>query len=182
MQVAPDLVYLQCATVCAAGAAVTDLRSRRIPNWLTGPALLAGLLLHFMYGGFPETGRALLAVLIAGGIFFAFFAAGGMGAGDVKLMAAVGALAGLSSLRGVLITTALLGAVVAVVTSLANGRLRETFANVGSLLAHHQANGIAPHPELNVRNTSMLRLPYALPIAGGCLAMLLTSLFGGPKL
>ncbi|MGI4854133.1 MAG: A24 family peptidase [Janthinobacterium lividum] len=182
MQVAPEFVYLQCATACAAGAAVTDLRSRRIPNWLTGSGFFAGLLLHFVYGGLPATGRALLAALIAGGIFFVFCLAGGMGAGDVKLIAAVGSLAGLSSIAGVLIATALLGAIVAIITAVVNGRLRETFANAGSLLAHHQANGMAPHPELNVRNASMLRLPYAIPIVGGCLAMLLTSLYGGPKL
>lgn len=182
MQVAPDLLCLQSALACAAVATVTDLRSRRIPNWLTGPGFLAGLALHGLYGGVRGAGLALLAGLIAGGIFLAFCLAGGMGAGDVKLMAAVGALAGLQPLTGILIATALLGAVAAVVTALASGRLRETLTNAGSLLVHHNAHGMTPHPQMNVQNKAMLRLPYAIPIAGGCLAALLISLYRGPNL
>lgn len=178
----PDLISLQCATACGAVAAATDLHSRRIPNWLTGPGLLLGVALHFGYGGLRGAGMALLSALVAGGIFFVFFIAGGMGAGDVKLMAAVGALAGMRPLPGILIATALLGAVAAVVTAMANGRLRETVGNAGAILAHHQANGLTAHPELNVRNNATLRLPYAIPIAAGCAVMLFVALHGGPSL
>ena len=178
MHLSPEILSLQCATVCAAAASVTDLRSRRIPNWLTGPAFLLGIALHLGLGGLRGAGVALLASLIAGSVFFVFFIAGGMGAGDVKLMAAVGALAGLHPLTGILIATALLGAVAAVGLALANGRLRETFGNAGALLAHHQSNGFTAHPELNVRNGGMLRLPYALPICGGCLVTLCATFYG----
>ena len=182
MRVVPDLIYLQSATFCAGIAAVTDLRSRRIPNWLTGSGFLLGLLLHFTLGGLRQTALALVSGVIAGGIFLLFCLAGGMGAGDMKLMAAVGCLAGVQSLSGILLATALLGALAAVLTTLFSGRLRETVANTCALLMHHGEHGLSAHPELNVRNASMLRLPYAIPIAGGCLAMLLVALREGAGL
>ena len=47
---------------------------------------------------------------------------------------------------------------------------KQLMENVGTVIAHHQRRGLVPHPELNVTNASTLRLPYALPIAAGCLA------------
>ena len=71
-------------------AAITDLQSRRIPNWLTLPALPAGLIAQTVYGdGFWP---GLLGALGGFAAFFALFAVGAGGAGDVKLFTAVGAL------------------------------------------------------------------------------------------
>lgn len=178
MAVSADLIYVLSASVCASVAAVTDLQSRRIPNWLTVSGMLLGLGLHLSLGGPRDAGLALLAGLLAGGIFFLLFVAGGMGAGDVKLMAAVGCLCGLPSIRSILITTVLLGALAAIVAATTRGRLRETFANACTLFAHHHAHGLATHPDLNVRNPSALRLPYAIPIAGGCAVTLIMHLHG----
>ncbi len=178
----PELIYLESACACAALAAVTDLQSRRIPNWLTAPGALLGLALHLALGGPRAAGSALLAGLMGGSLFVLFFVAGGMGGGDVKLIAAIGCLGGLHPLRSILILTALLGALAAVVAAIASGRLRETLTNVGALLAHHQEHGLRTHPELNTRNSSMLRIPYALPIAGACLVTLVLTLHGGVAL
>ncbi len=182
MSYQPDLIYLQCALACAGVAVLTDLRSRRIPNWLTGPAFISGLCLHLALGGWRQMGAALLAAVIAGGLFLLLFLAGGMGAGDVKLMAATASLAGLQSIREMLLATVLLGALFAIVAALASGRLRQTLTNSWALLVHHQSRGLVTHPELNVRNQSMLRMPYALPIAGGCLGALLLMMHGGVSL
>lgn len=182
MQASPDVVDLLCACCCASAAAVTDLQSRRIPNWLTGSSFVLALLLHFVQGGARGAGQALLAGVVAGGVMLVFFLAGGMGAGDVKLMAAVGTLTGFHPLGRVMVATALLGALAAIVTATVNGRLRETVGNAATLLAHHHSNGLSAHPELNVHNSSTLRLPYALPIAGGCLAALVLSFHGVPSL
>ena len=179
MAVWPDLVYAESASLCAAIAAVTDLRSRRIPNWLTGSGVLAGISLHLFLGGLHECCFALLAGLIAGSIFLVMFIAGGMGAGDVKLMAAVGTLGGIHALHSVLIAIVILGAVAAVVMAAVTGRLRETVTNVRTLMEHHQANGLKNHPDLHVENHSMLRLPYAVPIAGGCIVAMMMRLYGG---
>jgi prepilin peptidase CpaA len=162
-------VLTAAALVCAGIGSVHDVRERRIPNRLTGPAILAGLALHSIAGGWLGLADSALGGLIAGGIFLIFFLAGGMGAGDVKLMTAVGCITGLSPLRLVVIATAIAGGVFAFAVSVAHGRLRETLRGVAALLLHHGRRGVKPHPDLNLANASTLRLPFALPIAAGCL-------------
>ena len=166
-------VYLSAGLVCAGIASLHDLRSRRIPNMLTGPAILLGLLLHLSLGGPVQLGHSLIGGLIAGGIFLLFFIAGGMGAGDVKLMTAVGCLVGTAFIQNVLIATVIVGGLMGLAVALYRGQLRQTIANVMLLVQHHQEEGLEPHPELNVRNTATLRLPYALPITAGCLLALI---------
>ena len=90
-----------------------------------------------------------------------------MGGGDVKLIAAVCCLAGLSQTLTILIATALLGGVFAIGLALASGQMWETVSNVGALVAHHGRTGLNPHPALNVKNEARLRLPYGIVIAAG---------------
>ncbi len=85
-----DQFFFMTAVAVAVAAAVSDVSTRRIPNWLTYPALLAGLLLRFSFQGWSGLRSALLGMLVAGGIFMLFYMIRAMGAGDVKLMAAVG--------------------------------------------------------------------------------------------
>jgi len=160
--------------MCAGIGSFHDVRERRIPNSVTGPAILAALTLHMICGGWAAVGDSTLAGIIAGSIFLLFYLAGGMGAGDVKLMTAIGCFVGLSPLRLIVISTVVAGAVFAVAVGICNGRLRETLHNVGSLLVHHGQQGLTPHPDLNLANTRTLRLPFALPIAAGCLFALCT--------
>ncbi len=173
MAVQPQAAYLTAALICASVGSFHDLRSRRIPNLLTGPAIVFGVLLHGWFGGLPQFGLSALAGLIAGGLFLLFFVAGGMGAGDVKLMTAVGCLAGITNVQQVLLSTVLIGAVMAIAFALYRGRLRETISNVRMLIRHHNAKGLTAHPEIHVGNAETLRLPYALPIAAGCVVTFL---------
>jgi prepilin peptidase CpaA len=169
MAITPQTTYMEAALLCASIASLYDLRTRRIPNKLTLPAIVCGLILHLVRGGPVEFGLSALAGLIAGGVFLLFFLAGGMGAGDVKLMTAIGCLAGAANIKDVLISTVLIGAVMGIALAIYRGRFRQTLGNVVTLVQHHRAEGLEAHPEINVRNASTLRLPYALPIAAGCL-------------
>ena len=164
--------------IIAVIGAVTDVRSRRIPNWLTGPALLFGLVLHIVFGGWSAMLAAALAAVIAGGIFLVFYLAGGMGAGDVKLMAAVAALTGIHRLVSVLVTTALVGGLLGLIFAIYRRQFKSTLRNVGSLIAFHGASGLQPHPELNLGNTQTLRLPYGIAIAAGAAISLCNAAFG----
>jgi prepilin peptidase CpaA len=170
MHLERDFFYLAVASVCAMIAAGFDIKSRRIPNLLTGPALLIGLLLHLGLDGWSGLLTSFAAALLCGGIFLIFYLAGGMGAGDVKLMAAVASLAGLPSTPYLLILTSLAGGVMGVGLAVMRGQLKQIFVNVVALLFHHAQEGFKPHPELNVRNNGMLRLPYGLAIAVGSVA------------
>jgi prepilin peptidase CpaA len=169
-----QIVFAGTALLCAGVGAFHDLRERRIPNRVTVPAMVAGLMLHGIAGGPYGLADAAAAGLIAGAIFLIFFLAGGMGGGDVKLMAAIGCISGLSHLGLTVIATAIAGGVFAVAVSLWHRRLRETFRNAVAVLLHHGRRGFEPHPELNLTNARTLRLPFALPVAAGCLVAVCT--------
>lgn len=88
---------LECAVVvlmCGV-AAVTDTRTGLIPNWLTLPVIVGAPLVHACCAGLGALLQSLLAVVLCGLVPYVMFRAGGMGGGDVKLFAAVGAVAGL---------------------------------------------------------------------------------------
>jgi prepilin peptidase CpaA len=173
MAIDSQTTYMVAALVCASIASLYDLRTRRIPNKLTLWAIVCGLILHFWKGGPAELGLSALAGLIGGGLFLLFFMAGGMGGGDVKLMAAVCCLAGTGNIKDVLISTVLIGALMGIALALYRGQLRRILGNVLKLVKHHNAVGLAAHPEINVKNQNSLRLPYALPIAAGCLVTIM---------
>lgn len=166
------LLFAALALGCAAIASVYDVRERRIPNRLTGVCLLTGLMLHLLMSGWQGLGSAALAALTAGGLFLVFFVVGGMGAGDVKLMAAIGAIEGFPTLQLTILTTVLAGALLALALAAYHGRMRQTMANTAAILSHHGRHGLQPHPEMNLANRQALRLPFALPIAAGCLVTL----------
>jgi prepilin peptidase CpaA len=168
----PDMTYPAIATACAVAGSVFDVKSRRVPNFITGPAFLIGLILHLAHGGWRELLSSLAAGLICGFVFLVFYLAGGMGAGDVKLITAVGCIAGLSHVTYILSLTAISGGAMALGLAVTRGRMRETLMNVVELVTHHRQEGLKPHPDLNLSNSQTLRLPYALAIAAGCMLTL----------
>lgn len=168
----PELTYPAAAVACAVAGSVFDVKSRRIPNFITFPSMLLGLAMHLAIGGWHQLLSSLAAGLICGVAFLVFYIAGGMGAGDVKLMAAVGFIAGLPHVAYLLVLTALAGGVMAVGLAVYRGRLQQTIMNVGALAQHHSHEGLQPHPDLNVLNNDTLRLPYGLAIAAGSLLTL----------
>ena len=172
-------LLISSAVLCAGIASVFDVQTRRIPNWLTGGSILIALCLQALRGwdGFA---LSLLAGLLGGGVLFLFFIAGGMGAGDVKLMAAVSCFTGLRLLPTVLLATALSGAVFALALAWRSGRLRLTLTNTVKLLEHHSSKGLLPHSEINMAAAPTLRIPYALPILFGCAVALAQHLQGIP--
>jgi prepilin peptidase CpaA len=162
-----EFLYSAAALLCAVIGGVYDVKSRRVPNLLTLPAICFGLILQFTLGGWKQLGTAAAAGLLCGLIFLVFYLAGGMGAGDVKLITAVGCIAGLSSIGRLLILTSLAGGVMAISLAVYHRRLKGTILNICALAVHHKTAGLAPHPEFNIGNTQTLRLPYALAIAAG---------------
>jgi prepilin peptidase CpaA len=75
-------------------ACIDDLRRRQISNWIPGSAFVSGLVLQTVQHGWRGAGSALLGTLAGAGVFLIFYLLGGMGGGDVKLMAGFGALLG----------------------------------------------------------------------------------------
>ena len=179
MIVANTTTYEAAALVCAGVAVYFDIRERRIPNRLTGLAAVAGLVLHGLSGQWSEFGSAVAAGCVMGCALLVFFLAGGMGAGDVKLAAALGCMMGMSGVKEMLVWTALSGAMLAIAMALLRGAARATLRNVWRIVAHHGEHGLAAHPELNLRNEATLRLPYAVPIAIGAAVAAIPSILRG---
>jgi len=163
----PDSFFLFDALAVAVAAAVIDVQQRRIPNWLTYPAIGIGVLLRAYYFGWYGLLTALGGCLLAGGIVSLFYAVRAMGAGDVKLLAALGTMVGPGHALILLMATALAGGVMALVYASYRGRLRTTLINVGSVMKFHASSGLQTHPETNLDNPDALRLPYGLAIAAG---------------
>lgn len=153
-------------------AAVTDVRYRRIPNWLTLPAAAVGLGINAFAGlGFWPALWGLLAAL---GIFFLFFAVGFMGAGDGKLMAAVGAFVGWPRIVTVMVLVAVTGLVAGLAVSCWQGALPQVLSNTRGLLADLvRGRWRAVQQQSDYRAPGRLRLPYGAVIAAGTLVFLL---------
>ena len=122
-------------TLVVVVAAVTDLRWRRIPNWITVSGAALGLVLHLVQGGLSGALLSLAGAALGFAIFIAFYVAGGMGAGDVKLFSAVGALTGPSAMVIIFVFTGLLGGVAAVGAAIWHKRVRQTFIPYGAVIA-----------------------------------------------
>jgi prepilin peptidase CpaA len=165
-------VYEAGAVVLALGACVTDIGAARIPNTLTVAGVVAGLAAHALL---PQ-GLGLAASAAGAGaglaVFFPFFALGGMGGGDVKLMAAVGAWLGWPSILAAALAVAVAGGVLAIAVALAHGYLRQALRNIWSLLRMWTLTGIRHEPALTLAHGRGPRLPYAVPVLLGVLVTL----------
>jgi prepilin peptidase CpaA len=164
-----DSYLLFFALTLALVGAIIDVQHQRIPNWLTYPGIVLGLGLRTAFLGWRGLMSGLTGFLLAGGIMFLFYMVRAMGAGDVKLMAGIGALVGPSQAVGVLLATAIFGGLLAIGYALYRRRMMSTLKNVGSVLRFHAWAGAQAHPELNLDNPSALRMPYGLAIALGTL-------------
>ena len=164
-----DSYLLLVALLLAVTAAILDLQRHRIPNWLTYPGIVLGFVLRGTLLGWKGLGTALAGCLLAGGIMFLFFMVRAMGAGDVKIMAAIGSLVGPRHAGIVLLATGVCGGLLAIAYALYRRRMMATIKNVGSVIRFHAWAGVQPHPELNLDNPSALRMPYGLAIALGAL-------------
>jgi prepilin peptidase CpaA len=116
-------------------ATVVDLRTRRIPNLLTGSMAIAGLGLAAFGWGSISVGAALLGCVIGLVLMLPGHALGATGAGDVKLMAAVGTLLGPLVVVNAVLFTAIAGGVLAVTVALQRRRLALTLAGTGRMIA-----------------------------------------------
>jgi prepilin peptidase CpaA len=168
-----NLSVSDTAVLLIGGAAcVTDFRSRRIPNVLTIGASVAALVFGALSGGLVGAAWSTAGWAVGCALFLPWFVLGGMGAGDVKLLAALGAWAGPSSAVWIALYAGLAGGILALVVSLAKGYLGESLRNVWGLLMFWRIAGVRPHPELTLGAGKGPRLPYAFPITVGAMAVL----------
>ena len=167
MPLAPAIVA--ALLILAALAAVWDLRTRRIPNWLVLTGLIAGFGLNGFLFGLSGLATAGLGMLTAFGIYLVLYLLHAMGAGDVKFMAAVGSLTGVKVWFYIFFASVIFGAIAGVCLALSKGRLTRTFGNVGYIVSEI-AHLRPPHvrrEDLDVKSEKALRMPHGAAIAAG---------------
>ena len=155
------------ALATSLAACVTDLRSRRIPNVLTFGSAAAALVFQTITAGTTGAASASFGWAVGLAVFFIPFALGGLGAGDVKLLAALGAWLGPKDALMLALYAGAAGGVLAIAVALARGYLRQAFVNIRLLLTHWSVVGIRPLDELTLSHSAAPKLAYALPIFVG---------------
>lgn len=146
-------------------AAVVDWRHRRIPNWLTVPGIVAGVTAHTVISGWPGAKMSLEGAGLGLVILLPFVLLRAMGAGDWKLMGAVGAFLGPMLLLFVLLGSVFVGGLMAVVEAVRAGKLKETILNIGVLAQGFAVFGFHANPEISIDNPKSLKVPFGVAVA-----------------
>ncbi len=156
-------------TITLIVAAVIDGIQLKVPNWITFPMILSGWAVCFAMHGWAGLGDSLLGTLVGLALLLPAYAIGGMGAGDVKLLAGVGAWVGAGVTFYSFCLSAIIGAVIAIGMVLARKAWQKhrdqffvIFSEVMTIGSPTQLATIAAE-----RKSSMLLLPYGIPIAIG---------------
>ena len=168
----PAIAVLLLALVI--GAAAYDIPYRRIPNWITAAGVLVGVALNAFLYGWPGVQTSLAGLAVGFGAYFILYAMRAIGAGDVKLMAAIGAMVGWQDWVGIFIVTAILGGFASMALIAKRGRVKKTLWNVGFVLTEMKSGRAAylSNEELDVRSGKAVGLPHAAVIAVGTLVFL----------
>ena len=150
-------------------AAFSDIRQRKIPNLLTFSAILVGLAFHFSTGGLQGLFFSLKGLGLGFALLIPFYAGGGMGAGDVKLMSAVGAFVGTLQVFKIFLLTAASGGVYALGLMIVRGTVLRELRFVLLILGQAVSGGglAALQTQVNVRGDMQYTVPYGLAIALG---------------
>ena len=168
------LILRAVLVVIVVTAAIYDLRYRKIPNWLVLTGLVLGFGLNtFLFGvtGLAASASGMGLALL---IYFPLYLLRAMGAGDAKLMAAVGSIVGWGNWLAVFVATAVIGGALGIIVLLFAGRIRKTFWNIGWILNEilHFRAPYHSSKELDVRSAQGMRMPHGVAIALGSITFL----------
>ena len=152
------------AVLVAAIAGWTDLRSRRIPNWLTVSGLVLGIALRAVFQGWPGAKTSLLGVVLGLGLLLPFVMLRSLGAGDWKLAGALGAFTGPPVLTDLLIGSIFVAGLMAAALVIYKGRVRQTIRNIGHILVSLVTFRL-PGTRVSLDNPDALKVPYGVALA-----------------
>jgi prepilin peptidase CpaA len=158
-----------------------DHSQRRVPNWLNATLASAGLLTQAVHFGWDGVSAGVLGMLLGLGVLIVPWLMHGMGAGDVKLMAAIGCWLGPWLTLLSFATGTIIGGCVAIIMIVSTGRTAHALVNMQTIMVKMRSGGTAFSDFGGARSfgvTSQL-LPYGVPLTAGTLAILSTYYFGG---
>lgn len=157
-------IILAGAVLLSLVAGWTDLRSRRIPNWLTVPGLLIGVSANTVLSGWSGLKASLLGALVGLALLLPFVLLRSLGAGDWKLAGALGAFAGPGRLVDLLLGSVLVAGVMAVVLIIYKRRTLQTIRNIGHILISLVTFQL-PGSRVSLDNPESLKVPYGVALA-----------------
>jgi prepilin peptidase CpaA len=146
-------------------AAVVDLRSRKIPNWLTVSGIGLGIGANTIIGGWPGCKASLLGAGLGLGLLLPLVLLRALGAGDWKLMGAVGALMGWRMMLVVLLFSIMAAGLMAVVSTMRTKRVVSTLKNMWVLVRGFVTFGLRPNREISLDNPALIKLPFGVAVA-----------------
>jgi prepilin peptidase CpaA len=149
----------------ALSAGLFDWRFRRIPNWLTLSGLLFGIGLHIQFSGWQGAKFAFEGAGLALLLLFPLVLLRALGAGDWKLMGALGAFLGPVLLLFVLFGSLVVSGLMAIVEIVRTGRVWSTFQNLIVLIRGFFSFGLRKRPEITLDNPGLLKIPFAVAVA-----------------
>jgi prepilin peptidase CpaA len=171
----PEMLTLLIALALIAAA--YDIRYRRIPNWLNVSGVAAGICMNAFLSGWAGLRLSLGGLALSFAAYFLLYAVRAVGAGDVKLMAALGAVAGWQDWVGIFIGAAVAGGLASLIVIARRRRVNKTLLNVRFVVSEMKS-GRAAHlrnEELDVRSAKSVGLPHGAVIAAGTLLFLAVS-------
>lgn len=160
----------------AAGGIWWDVREGRVPNALTGGALLLGLALG-IWGGMETFVSALAGAGAGFAVALPVFLVGGLGGGDVKLLAAMGSLLGFGQLPAALAAIAVIGGLMAAFEVVRRGAVRRTARNIFLIIMSFGRDSFTRWKQREAGNAftvgspTAITVPYAVAIAVGSVAV-----------
>jgi prepilin peptidase CpaA len=172
------IVSTWAVALFAVVAGFSDLRFRRIPNWLNVSGVLFGIILNWATRGLPGVGGSLLGAGVGLVLLVPFAAVGGMGMGDVKFIAALGAFLGLRNLITVVALGVFVNFLMAVFAIIWKRRVLETARNLARILTA-VAGFHLPGPELTLENPRLLKVPFGVAMAVAVIIYTLAYVWGG---
>lgn len=165
MNLSDTVWFATLAVVLCAG--YIDWRTRKIPNWLTVTGFFAGIVLNSILGGWRGAIESLEGAGLALGLLLPLVLLRGFGAGDWKLLGAVGSLMGWRAMLVVLIVSCLITGAAALVQIIVTRRFRVTIRNIFTLLKGFAIFGFRPNPEISLDNPTLAKLPFGTCVAVG---------------
>ena len=158
-------VIWPAALILALYAGYLDWRTRRIPNWLTVSGFFLGIAINSAFGGWHGAAESLKGAGLGLGLLLPLVLLRGFGAGDWKLMGAMGALGGWRLMLFVLLLSVVLSAVAGLIQIALKKRVTGTFKNIGKLVKGFVQLGFRPNPDVSLDNPTLAKMPFGTAVA-----------------
>ena len=149
-------------TLCAGWV---DWRTRQIPNWLTVSGFLAGIAANSILGGWQGVKISLEGAGLALGLLLPLVLLRGLGAGDWKLMGAIGAVTGWRAMLSILVVSILMSGVMAMIQMALTKRMKTTLRNMLVVAKGLVTFGLRANPEISLDNPTLIKLPFGSAVA-----------------